>query len=177
LSGALGAALALAALLILPGCWTPPNANVQPKGEPRLIEDNIHVQTTRRLMVVQSVDTATRTIVVRQPGEQPTSSVRVGPNVSSFDQLKAGDTVEIRFAVTLAVYVRRSAEQPQPGGAIASHARVLSVDPSYRLLTLQYPGADTETFKVSLDVQLARMESGNDVVIRPVEAIELRRKG
>jgi len=53
-------------------------------------------------------------------------------------------------------------------------AKVLSVDPSYRLLTLQYPNGQAQTFKVGLDVKLLEMEPGDIVVIRTMELIALR---
>jgi hypothetical protein len=57
---------------------------------------------------------------------------------------------------------------------IETDAKVLMVDPSYRLLTLQYRDGHTETFKVGLDVKLLRMEPGDDVVVRAVETVALQ---
>jgi starvation-inducible outer membrane lipoprotein len=42
--------------LILTGCWTPPNANVQPKGEPRLIQSGVSVEFVQEQATVQAVD-------------------------------------------------------------------------------------------------------------------------
>jgi hypothetical protein len=55
-------------------------------------------------------------------------------------------------------------------------AQVLSVDPSYRLMTLHFPDGRDETLKVSRQVKLDEMEPGDEVSIRPVEAITLRTK-
>jgi len=73
--------------------------------------------------------------------------------------------------------VLRDGQLPGAGAAPAVHARVLAVDPSYRLLKLQYPDGENETIKVPLGTKLEQMEAGDSVVIRPVEVIALRRKG
>ena len=48
-----------AAALTLAGCWTPPNANVQPAGKPGLIQEGIAVQSVKDPATVQAID-ATR---------------------------------------------------------------------------------------------------------------------
>lgn len=58
---------------------------------------------------------------------------------------------------------------------IRSHdARVLIVDPSYRLLTVEYPNGSTETFKVGLHAPMTGIEPGDSVAIRPAEVAEPR---
>jgi hypothetical protein len=57
-----------------------------------------------------------------------------------------------------------------------SDAQVLSVDPSYHLVTLHFPDGHNETFKVSRRVKVDKMDTGDEVTIRPVEAIALRMK-
>jgi hypothetical protein len=77
------------------------------------------------------------------------------------------------------VYVRRDGHLPSAGGSphtVVSDAQVLSVDPSYRLVTLHFPDGHNETFKVSLRVKLDEMETSDAVTIQPVEAIALRMK-
>ena len=66
---------------------------------------------------------------------------------------------------------------PDARGTVSVDARVLMVDPSYRLLTLQYPDGQKETFKVPLGTRLEQMEGGDSVVIRPLEVLALRRRG
>src|ERR1700722_14294535 len=48
------------AALTLTGCWTPPNANVQPGGEPRLIQDGISAESIRDRALVQTIDASQR---------------------------------------------------------------------------------------------------------------------
>jgi hypothetical protein len=60
--------------------------------------------------------------------------------------------------------------------SIKSDARVLVVEPAYRLLTLQYPGHPAETVKVGLNTKLFAMEAGDDVVIQTTQLLALRVK-
>ena len=162
----------------LTGCWTPPTADVQPSGEPRLIQAGIPVTARREPAVVQSVDSATRTLVVWTPGE-PQSSVtyKVGPTISSLQEIEAGDKVEVTTTAQLSVYVLRDGRLPgATPETVDVGARVLSVDPSYRLLTLQYPNGQTETYKVKRDVKLQEMSAGDAVVVHEGEVIALKRK-
>jgi hypothetical protein len=176
---AIATAVPLAALLALGGCWTAPVANVQPKGQPRLIQSGIVVESPKDAAIVQSVDTAARTISVSTSGGGTAiTTYPVGPKVKDFDEIKSGDKVEPTLIEELTVYSLRDGKLPATNGSsetIASSAKVLSVDTSYRLLTVEYPNKEKETFKVSRDVKLDQMEAGDDVVIRPVQVVSLSR--
>jgi hypothetical protein len=168
--------LPLVAVVGLNGCWTAPVATVQPKGEPRLIQDRVAVESVGRPATVQFVDARARTIVMQAPGEAGTFTSRAGPKVSNLDTIAAGDEVKATVAEELTIYVSRSGELPGADSAPKTpvpHAKVLSVDPSYRLLTLQYSNGRSEIFKVSRDVKLKQMEAGDDVLIRPIEVVAL----
>jgi Cu/Ag efflux protein CusF len=173
--------LLLVAALTLPGCWSAPVASLQSKGKPRLIQGAIAVavESVKPPAVVQSVDHDARGITVLSPEEARLVSYKVGSNVSNLKRFKAGDKVQATVAEELTVYVRRDGHLPSAGGspqAVVTDARVLSVDPSYRLVTLHFPDGHNETFKVSLRVKLDEMETGDEVTIQPVEAIALRMK-
>lgn len=179
IQGRASVALLVVATLALTGCWTAPVASVQPKGEPHLIQEGIAVQARKSPAIVRSVDASARSIVLSTPGDSAAVSYRVGPEVRKLDRIKVGDRVRVTVAEELAVYVLRDGRLLGPGGvpvpeAIASNARVLSVDPSYRLLTLKFPNGYTETLKVHRRVMLDEMGAGDAVVIRPVEIVALR---
>jgi Cu/Ag efflux protein CusF len=177
MSRTLGGCLLITATLGFAGCWAPPVANLQPNGEPRLVQGGINVQSVKSPGIVQSVDVDARTIVVRPSGTAEGSTYRVGPKVSKFDRIKAGDKVDITVAEEIAVYVLRDGQLTGPAGAsetIVASARVLSVDPSYLLLKVQYPDGQKETFKVARDVRLSEMRAGDSIVIRTGEAVALR---
>jgi hypothetical protein len=163
-----------AAALSLSGCWIAPNPHAQPKGPPRLIQDGIHAQSDKQMVIVQSVDAEKRTLTVKDPDVQETTTYKVAADVSNLGKFKAGDKVWARLAATFSIYALRDqlpdAGSPEPG---VTTAKVLQVDPSYRLLKLQHPNGSTQQFKTALGAKLAQMESGDDVVIRGVEAVEL----
>jgi hypothetical protein len=52
-------------------------------------------------------------------------------------------------------------------------ARILALDPSYRVLTLQNPDGQTEDFKVGLEVRLGEMQAGDQVLIQAPEIVSL----
>jgi hypothetical protein len=160
-------------LLTLTGCWTAPNASVQPKGKPGLVQGEIVVESVQDSATVQVLDGSRREIVLKLPDGTITACA-AGPGLENLDRIKAGDTVVASVVLDLSVYVLTNGRSLGVGSAaraetIHSDARVLTVDPAYRLLTLQYPGGHTETYKVGLNVKLGRIEPGCDVVIRPRE--------
>jgi hypothetical protein len=163
--------------MILAGCWTAPVATVQPRGEPRLIQGAIAVQSVKNAAIVSSVDRTAGTIVLRTAARAEPSTYRVGLQVTNLDDIKAGEVVQATVADDLTVYLLRDGRAPGAVGTVAADARVLRVDPSYRLLTLQYPDGQNETFKVPLGTRLERMATGDSVVVRPVAVLALRRKG
>ena len=164
------------AALLLAGCWAAPVATVQPNGEARLIQGAIAVKSVKEAAVVSSLDRSAGTIVLRTSGRAETSNYKLGPKVSNLDDISVGEVVQATVTEELTVYVLRDGQLPG-AGALTVHARVLAVDPSYRLLKLQYPDGESETIKVPLGTRLEQMEAGDSVVIRPVEVIALRRKG
>jgi hypothetical protein len=172
------AALLVVAALAQSGCWSPPVANVQPKGEPRLIESAIVVESVKSHATIQSLDPQSRSITLLSPGETRPVTYSVGPHVGTLDRLKAGGRVRATVGEELTVYVQRDGRPPDTDGLPSDvDARVLSVDRSYRLLTLRFPNGGDETFKVSGRVRLDEMEAGDAVSIRPIQATALRPKG
>ena len=157
----------------LAGCWSPPVATVQPQGPPRLIQDGVVVDSVAWPATVQAVDPSSRMITLQVAGDLTSHVYPVGRRVTGFDHFAAGDRVYALIREKLTVRV--SGDSP-PGAAGAPQpfvgsAKVLSLDVSYRLLTLQYPTGRSETFKVKRGVELKQMQAGDDVSIQPLEVI------
>lgn len=164
---------------MLSGCWMPPVASVQPQGEARLIESGILVESAKPPAIVEAVDRSAGTVAVRIPGAPAAVTYKAGREIENLGELRMGDRVKPTVREELSVYVLRDGRAPAPDGTlqkIDADARVLSVDPSYRLLQVQYPDGARETLKVALGVRLEQMEAGDAVVIRPVEAVRLSEK-
>jgi hypothetical protein len=164
------------AAMLLPGCWTPPTADIQPLGPSRLIQAGVVVKSVIRLAIVQSVDPETQTIVMQVPGTPGAHAYRADLKVPGLDRLPVGAKVRAIVSEELTVYVSRDGRLPGADGVLAEtapQAKVLSIDPSYRLLTLQHRDGETQTFKVEPEVQLERMQAGDDVMIRAPEVVSL----
>jgi hypothetical protein len=166
--------LVACAAILLSGCWTAPNANLRPKGPPRVIEDSIEVECFAPPMRIESIDRTNRAIVVGGPGAAY-NVIKIAPGVRNWNDVHVGDQIRPRLRETLTVYVAPLFEKGS--GAVtgwSSNSRVLLVDPSYRLLAVQYPNGRTETFKVGLNTRLKDMGPGDSVAINTIEAVQLR---
>jgi hypothetical protein len=164
----------VAVTMLMSGCWTAPNANLRPKGEPRVIEDSIEVEISMPPMRVESIDRAKR-ILVASSRETPTIEIKIAPGVRNLEDVHPGDLVRPKVREKLTVYV---APQPESGNSGVTGgpraSRVLVIDPSYRLITVQYADGRTDTFKVGLNTRLKDMEPGDSVAVTTFEVVDLR---
>jgi len=99
----------------------------------------------------------------------------IAPGVRNLEDVHAGDQIRPKVRENLTVYVAPQPERVdggKTGGPRAS--RVLVIDPSYRLLAVQYPDGRTDTFKVGLNTRLKDMEPGDSVAVNTFEAVDLR---
>jgi len=161
---------------VFPGCWMPPSASVRPHGEPRVIADGIAVEQVVDSARVESVDRSARTLTLSLPGT-PLRAYQIGRGVRNWSGVHAGGHVDATLEERLTVYVPPVNESGKLDGEPRSRppdARVLSVDPSYRVLVVKYPSGRTETFKVAMHTSFEGIEAGDSVWVRPVEVIELR---
>ncbi len=168
--------LSLATATLLAGCWTPPVATVQPKGSSRVIQRAIRVESGMRSAIVQAVDPRARTLVLQVPGDSSPQAYRAAAKLHAFDHITAGQKVVVSFTEELTIYASAGGQPPVADGArqaLVSNAKVLSVDPSYRLLTLEYPDGWRDTVKVGRGVELGLVEAGDDVTIQPLEVVAL----
>jgi translation initiation factor IF-1 len=170
------ALLPVAAAFTLTGCWTPPNAQVQPSGEPRLIQSGVSADDNHVQATVQLVDASQHSLHLKlADGTQIFCSI--SPQLKNISQLQSGDRVKVTLAEKLSVYVLKDGRMTAAGGAeeaIPFIARIQLVDPSYRLLTLQYVNGQTQVLKAGLDAKLLEMQPGDAVVLESAEATALR---
>jgi hypothetical protein len=170
------ALLALVPAVLLSGCWVPPSSRVRPHGEPRIIASGIEVERVVQSARVESADRAARTLVLSVRGI-PLPACKVGWGVRNWDDIRPGDRVRATIREVLTLYVAPASAGRVPGLQVRSlrpDAPVLLADPSYRVLTVQYPSGATEVFKIGLRTRMADFEAGDSIVIRRREAIELR---
>jgi hypothetical protein len=164
--------------LTLTGCWTPPNANVQPPGEPRLIQSDVSASNNHVLATVQSIQSIQRVLNLKLEDGTAITCV-ANPSVENFDQVRAGNQIKVALDLKLAVYVLKDGLLPGANGkeeVIPFVARVQTVDPSYRLLKIQFLNGQTAELKTDLDVKLLEMQPGDAVVLQSAEATEIHIK-
>jgi len=162
--------------LFAAGCWTVPNANVQPAGTPGLIQDGIVVDSVLESVVVAAKDDNLHTITLTL-NDGTSRTYAVAPDLRHSDDVHNGQTIKAKVTEQLAVYLLQNGGLPDGSTAqsLGVNARVLTVDPSYRLLAVQYPNGQSETFKPAIGTKLQLMAPGDSVVIKPgnVTAIKI----
>lgn len=152
---------------LLSGCWVAPSASVRPGGKPGVVAAGIAVEGVADPTRVESVDRAARTVILSMRGV-PLPACSIGPGVRNWGDIRTGDRVRATIREVATIYITESG---------SPDARVLLVDPSYRVLTVQYSNGATEDFKVGLHARLDGVEAGDSVALRPVEVIKLRLRG
>lgn len=165
-----------ATVLTFTGCWTPPNAHVQPPGEPRLIQSGVPASNNHARAVVESVETAQRILNLKLAGVTAVTCA-VSPSVENLGQVQAGDEILVDLDLKLAIYVLKDGRLPGPDGkeeVIPFIAQVQSVDPSYRLLRMQYLNGKTDELKAGQEAKLMEMQPGDAVVLQSAEATKIK---
>jgi hypothetical protein len=111
---AAGAALLLAACADTPATQTGPAASAAPPPQPAVVSS-----TAEMVAAVDQVDRRTRTVVLRGPNDRPVT-VKVGPEVRNFDQIRRGDRVRVRYEEALAVALARPGTSADPRVGLAT---------------------------------------------------------
>jgi len=140
--------------------------------------------------VVESVDPATRTVVLKN-AKGETHSVVAGDQVRNFDQIKPGDTVAVKYteSVTLelkkegkAVVQRtegaaaeRSKPGQKPGGMVAREvtvtADVVAVDEKKKTISLKGPQGNVVDLPMDDPEQFKLVKKGDQVQATYTEAL------
>lgn len=131
-----------------------------------MIESRLEVEPAVDSARVEAVDRAARTVALSISGV-PQRTYQVARGVRNWDDIHTGEQVRATIKEVLTVYLPPMPDRSQNG-------RVLVVDPSYRLLTVQYPNGKTRTFKIRLGARMSGIEAGDSVAIRAQQVIGLR---
>jgi uncharacterized protein YcbX len=149
--------------------------------------------TVTRVGTVQAIDQENRTVTLQgQRGKMFT--VKVGPEVKRFNELKKGDRVTFRRQESLALSLRRANETPasageqqtimrapssqQPGGAVINTtqmtATVEGINQDTSEVTLRGSQGRTKTLKVEDAQLLNRIQKGDQVVATYTDAYTIQ---
>ncbi len=179
-----GALLITAVPLMITSCSTTSDSD-QP------IAGGVAVDAVQGTDTVQSVDPATRTVVLMH-SDGTTSSYECGSDVRNFDQIKVGDQVTATVAESVAIVLVKGGMAPAAGtssvivrapmGAkpagkmvdtVGFTAKVISVDAASRMVTLQTPDGQNQTVKVGPNVDLGNVNPGDDVGVQVTRAFAI----
>jgi hypothetical protein len=137
---------------------------------------------------VEAVDAATRTITLKKPDGTFVTTV-AGPDIKRFEEVKPGDTVNVRYYENVIVRVKQpgesevvssakgttGSEQVLPGGTRAKQvtitATITAIDPTTPSITFTGPHGWKYTSKVQDTEALAKVKVGDKVDIVWTEAM------
>ena len=187
--------LAAAALLLLPSCseqsQEPKTEHAEAVAYKPGVPGGTTVDTTTLTATIASVYPSERTVVLNLP-DNKRETVKCGPQVANFDQLRAGDQVKITAIQQLAVAMASESDQPDTGAAGETQvalapkggqpaavmaktrqvtATVTAIDVGHHTATLQFPDGQTHTINVRHDVDLTQRKVGEKVTLRTTDAI------
>jgi hypothetical protein len=155
--------------LVSNGCSTSV-ANVQPVGKPGLIQGGIPVEIIQYPVKVAAFDVNGRTIILKH-ADGSIKIFDVSPSVNNFGEIKVGDQLKATVKAELSVYILNHERLPNADGtsrpkSINFNARILRIDSGRRVLTLEFSNGKTMAINAGPDVQLEKMSSGDDAVMR-----------
>jgi hypothetical protein len=188
-------ALFPAALLTLTSCSstspTPAGETTSAASFQQGVPGGVVVATHKMTATVTGIDAANRKVTLVTPNGNKTT-VKCGPEVINFDQIRVGDQLKVTVAEELAVSMAAEGAPPsdggavavalapkgaKPGGVVASTvqvtAKVTAIDLKHHKATLQFPDGATKTVAVRQDVDLTQRKVGEEVVIRVTEAVAI----
>ena len=188
-------ALLSAALFALTSCSsTPPPPPDQASAGLAYTEGvpgGVAVATHKMIAHVTDLDTANRKVTLLTADGKKTT-VKCGPEIINFDQIRVGDQLKVRVVEELVAYLAEAGAPPsdggaavvllapkgaRPGGVVAAveqvTAKVTAIDLKKHQATLQFPDGSTKTIAVRKDVDLTKRRVGEEVVIRYTEAVAL----
>jgi hypothetical protein len=176
-------------VLVSSGLAAETKAAKKPAEKPAgVMVDVVTIQAT-----VDSIDAANRTVTFKLPNGM-LRTVKAGPEVRNFDQIKAGDIATVRFLDSVAVVVAKKGEKPaasesqtvevaakgeKPGAVIVNTlditAVVEKIDYDKRLISLKGPEGNVREFVVDKSVKkFKNIKKGDTVYLRFTEAVAIK---
>ena len=195
-----GAAFIAAVPLLMTSCSSPSSSTTSQEstgtmpmsqdsgGGAEIERGRVVIDAASETATVQSIDKDTRTVVLLH-SDGTTSDYECGPGVRNFDQIKVGDQVTATVGESVAIALIKGGVPPaagtatavvraplgaKPGGRIVDTigftAKVISIDPATRMVTLQTPDGKNQTIKAGPDIDLTGVNPGDDVGVKVTRA-------
>ena len=147
--------------------------------------------TYKSTATVVAVDPATRHVTLKS-WDGKTKTIKAGPEVVNFDQIKPGDKVVATMTEQLVVALRPPGSQgsgspertvtsepygDKPGmkrtDTIETTVKVVGIDKSTRQAKLQFSDGTVHPVTVRPDVDLSKVKVGDEVMIRSSEEVAI----
>jgi len=170
--------------------YQPPSTATPPTG-PQFIGTGIEAAAASGMLLVQSIDTAARTVVLVRP-DGSAVTFTAGPEAANFDKIKPGDNIISSVSASYVAYLVKNGVPPgsvtntsflgkpkgtQPGGVLIRNvdynAKVLDVNYATRRVILQYGTNSAKTVVAGPNVDLTAVRVNDDVLIRTTEAMAI----
>lgn len=190
-----------ATLLILTSCSSSPPAawNAETSFAPAAYESNqefggeVATEAVSTTATVISVDRVKRLVVLKR-ADGSSVTYKVLPGALGFDVIQAGDEVKVSVAEEMAVFLGRNSVPAGAGagtaklrirlpdgtqaaaeevGTLVYTGEIAAINDWDDTVTLQLPGGQTKTIKVSEFVNLADVSVGDTVSVKASEAAVL----
>jgi Cu/Ag efflux protein CusF len=149
-------------------------------------------QTVKATATVEKVDKATRTVTLKMPNGS-TRSVVAGDEVRNFDQIKAGDKVNVQYAEALTIELKKdgkavvgrtessgmqTAAKGEKPGAVAMRevvavADVVNVDAGKKIVSVKNKEGRIIDLNVKDPEQLKLIKKGDQVQATYTEAVAI----
>ena len=175
------------ALLGLAGCGTAPVNPLAAHNSPALAGGLPVIERFDQKAQVTSLVPEQRTVALRSK-KGNTITCKAAPQVANYSQLRVGDLVKATVTDAVAIYPVKHGPPPSAGAGVEvpgqpasvvlqtadSKAKVFQVDPSYRMLKLDYGNGFMKEFKIPMRYKLKGVRKGDEVVVRATEPLALR---
>ena len=156
------------------------------------LPNKVIVETITTGANITAIDKANRTFTLRD-NDGKTRTLKAGPEMVNFDQMKVGDQVKATYTQEMAFNVRKAGMPPEadegsavvkapkgdrPGVVLAESKTitgvVTAINYKTRMVTLKGPKGNNVTFPVKKEVKgFENIKKGDDVVISYTEALAL----
>lgn len=155
------------------------------------VPGGVVVETTQLEATVANVDPATREITLTNSDGQ-SKTIRCGPEVANFEQIRAGDRVKVTMVSRLelsmatadtpamAASLTQASVAPlgaKPGVIVSESqeylATIASLNSRRHEVTLRFPDDTTRRFSVRPDIDLSQRQAGEQVSVRVSVALSI----
>lgn len=149
------------------------------------------VQTSKITATVTGVDAGRRRVMLVTPDGKK-FTVKAGPEVVNFGQIRIGDQLKVTLTEEVVVRMAKPGEKNEDGSAALAGlaplgakpgvvtaetyqvtATVTAIDLKKHKATLQFPDGSSKTVTVRQDVDLTKRKVGEKVVIRATEVLAI----